>query len=313
MADSSTPIFRPPGRLSSGNGERRLSRRALLLGAASAVGCTALGGSYAALVEPFWEEWVSVRLDLPGLSPALVGRRILHLSDLHLSSPGEEAFALRVAEHCTRRQPDLIVLTGDFVTAGNPADIERVGRVAAALRARFGVFACLGNHDYYDYTRTLPRTLRYSGIIADRISAALRGGGVEVLRNATRVIQMDGAALQLVGLEDWMLGRFNADAAFARANEALPTIALSHNPDSIVELCRRPCHWVLSGHTHGGQVRLPWIGALRLPLENKRYDAGLFEENGRRMYVNRGLGHLMRVRFNCRPEVTEFTLASGAA
>lgn len=307
---SGTVPARPPvGQLRR---EARLSRRALLLGAASVVGSTALGGAYAALVEPFWEEWVAVRLDLPGLAPALVGRRILQLSDLHLSSAGEEAYALRVAEECTKRKPDLIVLTGDFVTAGNPADVERVGRVASKLRARFGVFACLGNHDYYDYTRTLPRSLRYSGIIADRVSAALRGGGAEVLRNAARVVTIDGAALQLVGLEDWMLGRFNADAAFKQVDERLPTIALSHNPDSMVELCRRPCHWVLSGHTHGGQVRVPGIGALRLPLENKRYDAGLFEENGRRMYVNRGLGHLMRVRFNCRPEVTEFTLASSA-
>jgi predicted MPP superfamily phosphohydrolase len=87
-------------------------------------------------------------------------------------------------------------------------------------------------------------------------------------------------------------------------------VALVHNPDAIDALHNRPCHWILSGHTHGGQVRLPLLGAPFLPVRHREYDQGLFKVGEQRLYVNRGLGYLRRVRFNCRPEIAVFQLTA---
>lgn len=287
---------------------RRFTRRAILAGGAAALfGSTAVG-AYARYVEPFWPEWTSHDMPLPNLDRSLAGLRILHLTDLHVDSRESEQYLMRQLDLCTARKPDLIILTGDYITGGNPASIAGVRRVVRRLRARLGIFASLGNHDYYDFTGTLPRTTRYSGIVAQELSQTLTSVGVRVLRNESFVLPIGGAKLQFVGLEDWLVDRYDGARAFSRAIRGLPTIALSHNPDTILDLRNRECHWVLSGHTHGGQVRIPGIGAIRLPITLRKFDQGLFDEAGRKLYVNRGIGYLRPVRFNCRPEIAEFTL-----
>lgn len=288
---------------------RKFTRRAFLLGGAAAAAGAGGLGAYARFVEPYWVERTKVRMGLPGLAAELNGLRLLQISDLHVDNAKVEDYLADEFERCTAAAPDLIVLTGDYLTGGNPHDIAAVGRVAARLRARYGVFASLGNHDYYDYTGTLGRSVRYSGKVATDLTAVLQQAGVTVLRNQARVLRIGGGSLQLVGLEDWMVGWYDAQRAFAQVDPRLPTIALSHNPDTFPDLCQRACHWVLSGHTHGGQVRVPGIGAIRLPVQHREYDAGHFERNGRHLYVNRGIGYLLPVRFSCRPEVTEFTLS----
>ncbi len=300
-----------PGNASDKSPPRRLTRRQLLVRAAGGGVTLGLGGAgayaYARRLEPYWPALEHHEMPLPRLGPGLVGRRVMQLSDLHLSANCPYSWLEEQIRYCRSREPDLIVLTGDYITAGVRVWMDEMTKLLRPLVAPLGVFAVLGNHDYGVYT---PFNRSRGPGIANQMHDALAQAGVTVLRNAAHTVAADGAALQIVGLDDLWGGAFDPAAAFAQADPTLPTIALSHNPDTMPTLAQCACDWVLAGHTHGGQVRVPLWGALRLPIKHRRFDAGLFEVNGRRLYVNRGLGCLHSVRFNCRPEITEFTLQS---
>ena len=289
-----------------------ISRRAFLL-RASATGAAIATGlmGYARYVEPFEPEWTRVPLDLPELPDALVGFRILQLSDIHLSGATPGSFLRGQFARCNGVNPDLIVVTGDLLTYGQPRGIPEVAELIGSLQARCGVFVVLGNHDYHfgaSRQGGYRRNERWpKGGVGDVLTAALRDAGVEVLRNSARAITHHGAELQVTGVEDLISGYYDPRRAFREIDPRRPCIALTHNPDAIADLRRLPCDWVLAGHTHGGQIRLPGIGALVLPNRTP-FDQGLFQVGDTRLYVNRGLGQFVRVRFNCRPEITEFTL-----
>lgn len=287
----------------------RLTRRGFLLGCLGGAGCGALGLGYARYVEPFWPKLERLPMDLRRLAPSWAGVRILHLSDLHLSHSLPSEYLPKQLDRCAALQPDLVVLTGDFITSGRFDLLADLHRLLTRLRARHGVFAVLGNHDFgvYSPQRRLASS-RAAARIADRISAELTAAGVDVLRNDCRVLTIGDGQLQLVGLDDYWSGYCDPSAAFAKVDPDLPCVVLSHNPDSVIELKDYRCDWVLCGHTHGGQVRIPLLGAPILPIQHRQYDAGRFEVGDKRLYVNRGLGYLRQVRFNCRPEITEFTL-----
>lgn len=240
--------------------KRLLTRRRFLAGCVGGVGVGALGAGYARYVEPFWPKLERLSLDLPGLHPDLAGVRVLHLSDLHASPGPIGDYLHKQLERCAALSPDLVLITGDFVTRGAPVALHEVGSLMRCL-ARFGIFAVLGNHDY---GVTSPQFKRSPGTAAaryaDRVVAELSAAGVNVLRNESRVLTIGAGRLQLVGLEDYWGGYFDPQAAFADAQPDCPSIALSHNPDAIVFLKQHPCDWVLSGHTHGGQVRIPLLG-----------------------------------------------------
>lgn len=291
-------------------GGRRLSRRALLYGLAGTGTLFAGGGGalgYARYVEPYWPVLERRRMVLPKLPPGLAGLQIAQLSDLHLSECIPPSFLQEHLARVVARQPALIFLTGDYVTAGNWKWIQQLPNVLRGLSAPCGVYAVLGNHDYGVY-HPFP-TPRGRGI-GDRVTAALEQIGIVVLRNTACVVEVAGARLQLVGVDDEWSGYCDPEAAFAGADPDLATIALTHNPDTVVErLAHCAYDWVLCGHTHGGQVRIPFYGAPVLPIRNRRYDAGEFDVHGKKLYVNRGLGCIRQVRFNCRPEMTLFTLA----
>jgi hypothetical protein len=145
---------------------------------------------------------------------------------------------------------------------------------------------------------------------ADRISERMAAAGVRVLRNQVARITTTDGTLQIVGLEEYWSPDYSVEAAFEGVVAEVPCIALSHNPDTFPELSGTPAQWTLSGHTHGGQVRIPLLGAPVLPVQNKHYAAGHFTLNDRHLYVNRGIGWIARVRFCARPEITEFTLTA---
>ncbi|MGD8453733.1 MAG: metallophosphoesterase [Phycisphaerae bacterium] len=260
---------------------RRLTRRALLLGGLGAVGAGASGAAYAFKIEPHWACLNRLPLDLPRLHPDLHGLRLVQLSDLHVSH-------------------------------GHSDQLADLGQILAGLHPRLGVFAVFGNHDYsvYSYQKrpASPGRMRRGRDMA----AMLADFGVTALRNERHVLEVGGGRLQLVGLDDYWAGLCNPEMAMADVEPDLPCLVLSHNPDTFVELKQYPGDFVLSGHTHGGQVRIPLFGAPVLPIFNRRYDAGLFREGDKCLYVNRGLGYIRRVRFNCRPEITEFTLVPRA-
>jgi hypothetical protein len=287
---------------------RRFTRRAFLVAGLGGLAAPALAAGYARYCEPFWPEWVRVPLDLPRLGDELRGYRIIQLSDLHASDIVPADYLRGQCELVAAQRPDLVVLTGDYISYGAKKWIDVAADCVARLKARDGVLAVLGNHDYHCRRPGMLAVFKQGERIAGRLCDALAAAGARVLRNERWVLHRGAARLQFVGLDDLWAGEYDGAAAFADVTPDAPCIALSHNPDTIDDLRRRPCDWILSGHTHGGQVRLPLVGAPLLPVDHRELDAGHFRVGRQSIYVNRGLGYIRKVRFGCRPEITEFAL-----
>jgi uncharacterized protein len=261
---------------------------------------TVATAGYARWFAPFMVEYSQVRMPLPDLHRALEGFRIIQFSDLHTMCTTPLDYLQDVVDRINELAPDLVVVTGDLVSHtrhGLAEACDLVGRLKAPTAVSFG------NHDYAPSWRTWSSTE-----IADELQARLEGHGVHVLRNAALPIEREGGRIWLVGLEDLWSHRFDPEAAFAQVPAGEPTIALSHNPDTIYPLERHGAHWVLAGHTHGGQIRVPLAGAMVLPVQHKQFDMGQFRIGRTRMYITRGVGFRQRVRFRCPPEVPCFIL-----
>jgi predicted MPP superfamily phosphohydrolase len=204
-------------------------------------------------------------------------------------------------DHVGRLEPDLVALVGDFMTCRGSEQVDEVARVMESLpSAKLGSFAVLGNHDY---------TNSWSDVTAaEALVRRLTQAGVTVLKNESR----DVAGLTIYGVDDVWGPDFDLIRTFERHDPAKPSLTLCHNPDGCDYAGWKNFRgWILSGHTHGGQCRLPFCRPPRLPVGNRRYVAGEYAlKNGRKLYINRGLGHHLRVRFFVRPEITLFTLRS---
>ena len=276
----------------------KVTRRGFLRFAAGTGGLAAATGLYTWRIEPHWVQFFERQLPVANLPAALNGARLVQLSDLHIGPRVDDSYIVRVFNRVSALAPEIVVFTGDF-TSYAPDVIDHTRRVFAALpRGTRGSFGVLGNHDYG------PRWGRSE--VADDLAELARVAGTRILRN--EVAEVDG--LQIVGLDEYWAGRFDPVEAFAGVDHSRATIALSHNPDTADETGWGDYSgWILCGHTHGGQCKAPFLPPPLLPVKNRRYTAGEFElAGGRRMYINRGVGHLMRVRINARPEVTVFTL-----
>lgn len=276
----------------------KITRRRLLKGAAAAAGLSVATGLYAWRVEPHWLQIVERTLPIANLTVSWEGARMAQISDIHIGPRVDDSYLLETFARVRALAPDIVVYTGDFTTESR-GTFDHAHRMFPALpHGSRGTFGVLGNHDYG------MRWLQLDA--ADRLAALAKSAGVEILRNETRSV--DG--LQVIGLDELWSGQFNVRQALAQANLSQAAIALSHNPDTADE----PgwdgySSWILAGHTHGGQCKPPFLPPPMLPVKNRRYTSGEFElSGGRRMYINRGVGHLMRVRFNVRPEVTLFQL-----
>jgi predicted MPP superfamily phosphohydrolase len=236
-----------------------------------------------------------------GLPPALHDARLLHLSDLHVGPRVSEAYQIEVLRRAAARQADLVVFTGDLVTWRGADPLAPLARVVPHLpRGRLGTFVVPGNHDYGPHWAH-PE-------IAEQVLAFTVRAGARVLRND----RVEVSGLTLVGMDDLWSGRLDIARALAGFTAGAPAIALCHNPDACDLPGWEPFRgWILAGHTHGGQVKPPFLPAPLLPVKNRRYGRGeVGLGGGRRLYISRGIGHLLRVRFNVRPEVTEFTLVA---
>jgi predicted MPP superfamily phosphohydrolase len=304
-----------------------LSRRQLLAtGAASAAAVVVGTATYSFEIEPHWVELVRRPMSLEHLPDELVGRTLLQVSDIHVGVV-DEGYLARTLRSAVALAPDFVVVTGDFVSYRSDRQYDQLARVLRHLPAgRLGTVAALGNHDYGPGWRSLA--------VANRVQQIVSDAGVLMLRNSVRSI----AGIQFAGTADYWSPEFGsprgdaphglftprlpiADSPLAPpAQDAMsairqivperPTIVLCHNPDAQDEpIWTGVRGWVLAGHTHGGQVKPPFLPPLVLPVRNKRYTAGEFDVGpGRTLYINRGLGHLTKVRFNVRPELTLFTL-----
>ncbi len=234
------------------------------------------------------------RVAIDDLPAPFEGYRVAFLTDTHVASFMRRGFYRECVEQVRRHEPDLVLLGGDFVSFRR--HIPLMAEVLlAGLDARDGVWAVLGNHDYW--------------ADADGVIAAMTAKGVRFIINRSVQIERGGATLDLVGIDELYRGRPDARAAFANADPARPCIALSHHPDIVPRLRNHRIDLLVCGHTHGGQIRFPFFGAVIVPSKHEgRYAAGFHLEQGVRMYVSRGLGAVPPVRILCKPEVAIFDL-----
>lgn len=247
-----------------------------------------------------------VSLEMKRLPPALDGLRIAQVSDVHYDQYTEPSFLRRVVEQVNRLAPDVVVLTGDYISEG-PMPQSFGGKSSYACAEILAGITCpqrwsvLGNHD----TRVNPTM----------VTDALETHGLPVLANRYIPFEKDGARIWIGGVKDIGLSDPDLNLATPRglqkANE--PVILLAHEPDYADTVAQHGgVDLMLSGHSHGGQVRLPLIGALYTPPLGRKYVEGLFHlQNDLQVYVNRGIGTVgVPFRFDCRPELTLLTLRS---
>ncbi|MHB1132728.1 MAG: metallophosphoesterase [Chloroflexota bacterium] len=247
--------------------------------------------AYAFLVEPRRVVVDHVVVTLPCLPPSFSGLRVVQLSDLHLGEGNGLEITRAAITQTLALRPDVVVLTGDYVSTLANGEAALLREELSRLAAPLGVYAVLGNHD------------RWSS--GTRVSAAVRAAGVTLLHNESVALRRGEEALYLVGVDDPWVGQADLPAALADVPAAGCTVLLAHEPDwaDEVALVNRVA-LQLSGHTHGGQARLPFVPRILPPLGH-RYPEGLNRAGDLQVYTNRGLGTvIVAARFNCPPEVT---------
>ncbi|MGH7368415.1 MAG: metallophosphoesterase [Candidatus Rokuibacteriota bacterium] len=252
------------------------------------------------IVEPGWVVARETRLTISRWPADLGPLRIAVLADLHTGAPHITVDKVReIVATVNAAQPDLIVLLGDYVIhgvlGGRLVDIEPTAAALGELRAPLGVFAVLGNHDWwYDG----PRTVR-----------ALEAAGIRVLEDAAAMVTVRGRPLWIAGVSDARTRPADVARALAPVPDGAPVIVLTHNPDLFVRLPPRVL-LTLAGHTHGGQVNLPVFGRLIVPSRfGERYAIGHVHEDGRDLFVTPGIGtSIVPVRFRVPPEISLLTV-----
>lgn len=282
--------------------KRGMSRRTFLKTAlASAVGTSLLGVggvTYAFQVEPGWVEVRPVRLALPRLAPEFHGLRIVQVSDVHLDDWMDRDYLARAIELVNQQEPDLVALTGDYVLYEPGRFAPELVAAFRALTPREVVLAILGNHDYWTDQRVIRQVLRESGAVE--------------LSNAVYTLRRGPAVLHIAGVDDVWERHDRLDLVLEQLPAEGAAILLAHEPDFADESAATGRFDLqLSGHSHGGQVRLPLLGSPVTPYLGRKYVTGRYQVGGMIQYTNRGLGLIPpRVRLNCRPEITVFTLES---
>jgi predicted MPP superfamily phosphohydrolase len=262
------------------------------------------GVIYPYFIEPWRVAVNHIPIRIPELPAAWNGLTIAHLTDLHRSRYVSGQYLQDCVARANALNPDLIVFTGDYLTEGRTRRgllvygdhhdaatyVKDSARCIGQARARHGVFASLGNHDHW--------------FDADTVTREIEAAGVPVLRNRPAFVKINGETLPIVGLGDLWTEGVNFSQGFAGVNHPY-AIVLMHNPDSFEHWPQPGHHLILAGHTHGGQVNIPFYGPPVVPSRyGMKYAQGLHQRGTAQMYVNRGLGLVFPVvRFNCRPEI----------
>jgi len=245
-------------------------------------------------------------MPLPGRGRPFEGMTVVHLSDLHCSPVMSEAHLHHYIDLINIIEPDFVVMTGDFITVSAKTHLRRIGNVLRDLSPRIASLACLGNHDYGIWHPTIG-----SGVpgLGDCVAEQLDRAGITVLLNESRTFRKAGEELQFVGLGDLWTSTYDPDRAMGRMHDGSPVIALSHNPDAAIQLADMGADYILSGHTHGKTPSVTRLGNMVFPMRNRTFIAGHYDlDNGKSVYVNRGLGHACIGLETYRPEITVFTL-----
>ena len=264
---------------------RRFLKRCLIGGAALAVPADAI------LYEPRAVELTTHHVAVPNLPRERDGFRLVQLSDLHRRSLAPDAAITSAVRIANSTRPDAAVLTGDFIHH-NPDDIVPCFEMLSELKSTLGSYAVFGNHDHWTD--------------APAVAAAMKRHGVTLLDNANVELEK---GLYLVGIDDKWGGRPDVPTSFRQVNRNSSHVILSHTPLA-VDLLKGRCGLLITGHTHGGQINIPFVPRSCLPgLRGWKYISGWYRVDQMLMYVNRGIGMVNPpIRFLCRPEVTLFIL-----
>lgn len=267
-----------------------------ILGAALAMACGGYG--YARYIEPRMIEVTRHTITNRLIPRGFDNFKIVQFSDTHLSDVFTSGDLNKAAEKINQLKPDLLIFTGDLIDKPHLFnDHQRALAVLKNLEAPFGKLCVYGNHDHGGYG-------------TNTYKALMKAADFQVFRNGYRQVQLtDGSRIELAFLDDVMLGKPDYEATLSRLSEDAFSILIVHEPDAALKIGGYPVNLQLSGHTHGGQVQLPFFGPLITPPYGKTYTDGMYTLHDTAVYVNRGLGTTrLPYRFLARPEITLFTL-----
>ena len=301
--------------------------------------CLSIVGIWPRFIEHKLLSKTTLNLKIPNLPKDLQGLKIAQFSDLHLYPKVSDSFLHKIKRKINAFQPDIILFTGDFLCFALPQDLERLQKFFSSFQAPYGCYAILGNHDYAEFISinesgeydvlnssagsfsrifkrlfthtTLARktTARASAVkYNETLEKLLQKTPFKLLKNESILLSIKNSFLNLVGLEEYSTGRCDPAQAFLNCDKRYPGIIMTHNPDSVPSLLKYPGDVILSGHTHGGQVNLPWLWKKFTLMENPHLKRGLFHLEDKWVYVNRGVGSVIPFRWFAMPELLLLTL-----
>lgn len=254
--------------------------------------------SYPIFIERYLIQENHYRINVKGLPEEFAGFRILHLTDLHYGFLVPKMLIEHIVNNANSIEKDIIVCTGDYVhKRKSTEEIDAVWPELMKLTAPLGVYSILGNHDHWgDFNRSL-YWLEKSG---------------QNIRHKAVPIERNGKRIYIGGCGDLWEDELKIDETFSGTEQEGFKILLAHNPDTADTEFTTKVNLVISGHTHGGQVNIPFIGAPVLPVNNKRYTSGLIKTQKAPMFISRGIGWaVLPLRFNCTPEIAVLHLYPG--
>ncbi|MEM1137654.1 MAG: metallophosphoesterase [Bacteroidota bacterium] len=268
--------------------------------ALSGIGITGLATSlYTWQIEPYWVEFVNLPMPIKHLPNKLIGKKLVQISDMHVGNRFDWHYLIDSLKKVQVMNPDFVVYTGDFVSYESSQQFDQLAKVFEHKAiGKLGTFGVLGNHDY-GYNWAEPD-------VANNITDVLESAGVHILRNEIK----DATGLNIIGIDDYWGTNYHPSSVMEKTDVNEASIVLCHNPDVADQpVWHNYQGWILSGHTHGGQCKPPFLPPPILPVKNSHYTSGKIDlEDGRLLYINRALGCMYPIRFNVRPEITIFTL-----
>lgn len=290
-------------------------------------------------IEPRLITTTRVPIKIPNLHPSLHGLRVVQFSDLHFHHALSDRFIKKLISKIQKLKPDVIAFTGDFICASHLDNPQKLQSIFQALKAPFGCYAVLGNHDYQNYVsitseghydvldsssinmrrgwRRLFYTPTLSKIVSEKAQKVpmkqelvdmLRATPFQLLHNESLLVPIRNTFLNICGLGEYVLGRCDPKTTFQDYDRSYPGIVLAHNPDSVPRLQPFPGDLILCGHTHGGQINIPGMWKKFTLMENFHLKSGLKRIEDKWVYINRGVGAVMPFRWFSPPEITLFTL-----
>ncbi|MCD4840160.1 metallophosphoesterase [Neobacillus sedimentimangrovi] len=280
---------------------RRMFLKRIFSSLLTLLGLGSGGYIYANRIEPFLLEIVHMDMKHPLIPQSFAGKKIVQFSDTHLGFHYSLQQFKKLAKTINNLGPDIIFFTGDLMDEPNKySEINQLVPILQSLHAPLGKFCIYGNHDHGGYGSEIYRNV-------------METAGFQLLLNHSTSISLNNfSRINIIGIDDRMLGKPDIPLALKTVTPDQFNILLSHAPDVASDVSQYPVHWQLSGHSHGGQVKIPFIGPLVIPPFAKVYYEGFYrvgDDESLSLYVNRGIGTTrLPFRFLSKPEITVFTL-----